>query len=68
MGGDLLFFRSIGRSDLPGGDHEQLMQSIRRELFTLPESVKVYPGHGPATSVGEEKRLNPFCALSASDE
>jgi glyoxylase-like metal-dependent hydrolase (beta-lactamase superfamily II) len=60
ISGDVLFQRSIGRFDLPGGDYEALMQSIFSKLLTLPEDVKVYSGHGPVTTVGEEKRLNPF--------
>ena len=58
--GDVLFFRGIGRTDLPGGSWEQLMDSIRRVLFALPDETVVYSGHGPATSVGDEKRLNPW--------
>jgi glyoxylase-like metal-dependent hydrolase (beta-lactamase superfamily II) len=60
MGGDVLFQGSIGRTDLPGGSHAQLLDSIRTQLFTLPPDTIVYPGHGPATTVGEEKRSNPF--------
>ncbi|MFC6995984.1 MBL fold metallo-hydrolase [Rufibacter roseus] len=60
IGGDVLFHRSIGRTDLPGGDHETLLQSIRTKLFTLPDEVTVHPGHGPSTTVGEEKTSNPF--------
>ncbi len=60
IGGDVLFAGSIGRSDLPGGNHEQLLQSIRTQVFTLPEETVVWPGHGPETTVGEEKRTNPF--------
>lgn len=60
IGGDVLFQRSIGRTDLPGGDYETLIQSIRTKLFTLPDTVTVYPGHGPSTTIGEEKKLNPF--------
>ncbi len=58
--GDLLFRRGIGRFDLPGGDWDSLLDSIERVLFALPEEVVVYPGHGPATTIGEEKRLNPW--------
>jgi glyoxylase-like metal-dependent hydrolase (beta-lactamase superfamily II) len=58
--GDTLFSGSIGRSDLPGGDSEQLLKSIRTQLFSLPDAVKVHPGHGPATQIGREKRQNPF--------
>ena len=60
IGGDVLFQRSIGRTDLPGGDHETLLHSIRTKLFTLPDAVTVYPGHGPSTTIGEEKADNPF--------
>jgi glyoxylase-like metal-dependent hydrolase (beta-lactamase superfamily II) len=58
--GDALFAGSIGRSDLPGGDHEQLMLSIREKLFTLPEDTVVYPGHGPETTIKKEIESNPF--------
>lgn len=60
INGDCLFFGSIGRTDLPGGNHEQLLSSIREKLFTLPDDCKVYCGHGPATSIGFEKSNNPF--------
>ncbi|WP_192823069.1 MBL fold metallo-hydrolase [Rufibacter sp. LB8] len=62
IGGDVLFQRSIGRTDLPGGNFETLLESIRTKLFTLPEDVTVYPGHGPSTTIGEEKTSNPFLA------
>lgn len=58
--GDVLFYRGIGRTDLPGGSWRQLMDSIQRVLFALPEETLVYSGHGPATTIGEEKRLNPW--------
>jgi glyoxylase-like metal-dependent hydrolase (beta-lactamase superfamily II) len=58
--GDTLFADSIGRTDLPGGSHEQLLQSIRTRLFTLPEGVTAYPGHGPKTTIGHEKQHNPY--------
>ncbi len=59
--GDVLFYRAIGRSDLPGGDHNILIDSIKRELFTLPDETIVYPGHGPESSVNDEKHNNPYC-------
>lgn len=58
--GDTLFADSIGRTDLPGGSHPQLLESVRTKLFTLPDEVKAYPGHGPDTTIGHEKRHNPF--------
>ncbi len=64
IGGDVLFYNSIGRTDLPGGNAAQLIQSIHQKLFVLPDDVRVYPGHGPETTIGFEKRTNPFCALS----
>jgi glyoxylase-like metal-dependent hydrolase (beta-lactamase superfamily II) len=57
--GDVLFNMGIGRSDL-GGNHAVLLQSIREKLFTLPDDVVVYPGHGPRTTIGHERRQNPF--------
>jgi glyoxylase-like metal-dependent hydrolase (beta-lactamase superfamily II) len=60
VGGDVLFYESIGRTDLPGGNHATLLHSIRTQLFTLPNEVVVYPGHGPETTVGHEKVHNPF--------
>jgi hydroxyacylglutathione hydrolase len=64
IGGDVLFYNSIGRTDLPGGDFDTLIESIHTKLFTLPDDVTVYPGHGPETTIGFEKRTNPFCALT----
>jgi glyoxylase-like metal-dependent hydrolase (beta-lactamase superfamily II) len=58
--GDTLFADSIGRTDLPGGSHEQLLASIRTKLFTLPDEVVAYPGHGPQTTIGHEKVHNPY--------
>ena len=58
--GDVIFSGSIGRSDLPGGDGLALMNSIRKKVITLPEETVLYSGHGPATTVGQEKATNPF--------
>jgi len=58
--GDALFACSVGRTDFAGGSYEELMQSIKTKLLPLPDSVKVYPGHGPSTTIGDEKRHNPF--------
>ena len=60
IGGDVLFYGSIGRTDLPGGNHAQLLKNIREKLFSLPDDCTVYPGHGPETSIGFEKQHNPF--------
>lgn len=60
VGGDVLFRESIGRTDLPGGNHATLLQSIRTQLFTLPNETVVYSGHGEPTTIGHEKRYNPF--------
>ncbi len=58
--GDAIFQGSIGRTDLPGGDFSQLEESIRSRIYTLPDATLLYPGHGPETSVAEEKQSNPF--------
>lgn len=58
--GDVLFRAGIGRTDLPTGDFDTLIESIKQKLFVLPDDVIVYPGHGPETTIGEEKRSNPF--------
>ncbi len=60
IAGDTLFQGSIGRTDLPGGDTAEIGRSIRGKLYTLPENTIVFPGHGGTTSIGEEKRHNPF--------
>jgi len=58
--GDTLFAGSIGRTDLPGGSFDQIMRSLRAKLLALPDETLVYPGHGPATTIGEERKTNPF--------
>lgn len=60
IAGDVLFAGSIGRTDLPGGSHAQLLESIRTKLLPLPDATVVYSGHGPSTTIGEERRANPF--------
>jgi len=60
FGGDVLFRGSIGRTDFPGGSFETLAAGIREKLYTMPDETVVYPGHGPVTKVGHEKRTNPF--------
>jgi hydroxyacylglutathione hydrolase len=60
IGGDVLFDGSIGRTDLPGGDHETLLRSIETRLFTLNDDFKVYPGHEGLTTIGKERKTNPF--------
>jgi glyoxylase-like metal-dependent hydrolase (beta-lactamase superfamily II) len=60
IAGDVIFYESIGRTDLPGGNHQLLLQNIRDKILNLPDEVKVYPGHGPPTSIGHERVYNPF--------
>lgn len=60
LSGDVLFNRSIGRTDLPGGDYNQLISGIQNKLLILDEDITVFPGHGPSTTIKEEKNLNPF--------
>lgn len=60
IGGDVLFRNSIGRTDLPGGNHQQLLDNIQQKMYTLPDETVVYPGHGPSTTIGFEKETNPF--------
>jgi hydroxyacylglutathione hydrolase len=61
--GDTLFAGSIGRTDFPGASFEEIMQSIKTKLVTLPDHFKVYPGHGPVTTIGSEKKHNPFLQM-----
>ncbi len=60
IAGDTLFAGSIGRTDLPGGDSAQIIESIHNRLLPLPDETRVLPGHGPATTIGQERRANPF--------
>jgi hydroxyacylglutathione hydrolase len=60
LAGDTLFAGSIGRTDLPGGDGQQILRSLRERLLVLPDSTHVVPGHGPETTIGEERQSNPF--------
>lgn len=66
IAGDTLFRRSIGRTDLPGGDAQTLLRAIETQLWPLPDDVRVYPGHGSATTIGDEKQLNPFVGKNAN--
>ncbi|NJC98133.1 MAG: hydrolase [Anaerolineales bacterium] len=61
--GDLIFAGSVGRTDLPGGDWDTLVKSIREQVYTLPDETRLLSGHGPGTTVGEEKRNNPFVGI-----
>jgi glyoxylase-like metal-dependent hydrolase (beta-lactamase superfamily II) len=63
LAGDVLFRSSIGRTDLPGGDHDTLIRSIQHNLFQLPDDVTIYCGHGPETTIGYEKKTNPYCSI-----
>ena len=60
IGGDVLFRESIGRTDLPGGNHDTLLNNIREKVYALPDDTVVYPGHGSTTTIGHEKKHNPF--------
>jgi len=64
ISGDVLFRESIGRTDLPGGNFDTLIESIHSQLFNLPDETIVYSGHGPTTTIGEEKLVNPFCKVT----
>ncbi|WP_308422904.1 MBL fold metallo-hydrolase [Paraliobacillus quinghaiensis] len=63
VSGDCLFENGIGRTDLPGGNHQQLINSIKEQLLTLGDSYKIYPGHGPMTTIEKEKKFNPFISV-----
>jgi len=63
IGGDVLFQKSIGRTDLPGGDYDTLIESIETQFYTLPDETIVYSGHGPETKIGFEKKHNPFIRM-----
>ena len=65
--GDLIFQGSVGRTDLPGGDWDTLVESIKTQVFTLPDETRLLSGHGPETTVGEEKKYNPFVGNSVSE-
>jgi hydroxyacylglutathione hydrolase len=66
MAGDTLFAGSIGRTDLPGGDYGQIIESIHSRVLALPDETRVLPGHGPATTIGEERQNNPFLQTARS--
>lgn len=65
LSGDLLFAGSIGRTDLPGGDHEAMLRSLSRIVLALPDDTQVWPGHGPVTTIGVERRDNPYLSALA---
>jgi glyoxylase-like metal-dependent hydrolase (beta-lactamase superfamily II) len=67
VAGDTLFAGSIGRTDLPGGNFDQIIDSLRSRLLTLPDETRVLPGHGPATTIGDERRSNPFLQNGPAD-
>jgi len=67
VAGDTLFAGSIGRTDLPGGNYGQIIDSLRSRLLTLPDETRVLPGHGPATTIGDERRSNPFLQNGPAD-
>ncbi len=64
IGGDVLFQESIGRTDLPGGDFDTLINSIHTKFFAWPDEMVIHTGHGPSTTIGHEKLYNPFCAVT----
>jgi glyoxylase-like metal-dependent hydrolase (beta-lactamase superfamily II) len=68
IGGDLIFLGSIGRTDLPRADFRQLVTSVREKIWVLPDDTTILPGHGPATTIGFEKQVNPFVSLEALED
>lgn len=68
IAGDALFAGSIGRTDFPHSDHDRLIRNIREQLLVLPDDTLVYPGHGPATTIGVERRTNPFVGIDAEGQ
>jgi hydroxyacylglutathione hydrolase len=68
IGGDLIFLGSIGRTDLPRADFRQLITSVREKIWTLPDETTILPGHGQATTIGFEKKVNPFVSLDALED
>ena len=67
LAGDLIFAGSVGRTDLPGGDYDQLMDSLARVILPMPDELAVLPGHGPATTIGTERATNPYLRQAALD-
>jgi glyoxylase-like metal-dependent hydrolase (beta-lactamase superfamily II) len=68
IGGDLIFMGSIGRTDLPRGDFRQLVRSVKDKVWVLPDETTIFPGHGPTTTIGFEKKVNPFVSLEALED
>jgi glyoxylase-like metal-dependent hydrolase (beta-lactamase superfamily II) len=64
--GDVIFYRGVGRTDFPGGDQGTLLRSIKKKIFTLSGDTRLYPGHGPATTVADEQQNNPYCGVFGS--
>ena len=68
IGGDLIFMGSVGRTDLPRANFRQLIESVRTKIWTLPDETTILPGHGPTTTIGFEKKVNPFVSLEAIED
>ncbi len=68
IGGDLIFFGSVGRTDLPHADFRTLVRSVKEKIWVLPDATTILPGHGPSTTVGFEKKVNPFVSLEAMED